>query len=441
MPFFDTYRRILKNTQPVGVAGRVAAARGLTVGVADFPVPMGTGCLIGRGRIEARVVGFAPGQTLVMPLGQTAGICQGDAVRCTFTSPTVAVGRGMLGRVLDGRGRPADGGPAVQFDTHMPIWPGPIDPMRRRRISDPLPVGVRAIDSLLTIGRGQRMGIFSASGVGKSVLMGMISRFTQADVCVIALIGERGREVREFVERELGPEGLARSVVVASTGDESPLVRVEAAGVATAIAEYFRDRGADVLLLMDSVTRLATAQRQIGLAAGEPPATKGYTPSVFNILPELMERCGRTPEGSITGFYTVLVEAEDPTDPICEAVRSVTDGHIWLSRALAQRGHYPAVDATQSVSRVMRDIVSPGHGAAAQWVRRQIGLHAGVEDMLTIGAYKSGGNPEVDRAVGAMDGIRGFLRQSIDERSEWAATLAGLEALAAAGKASDAQAV
>ncbi|MEI7835327.1 MAG: EscN/YscN/HrcN family type III secretion system ATPase, partial [Planctomycetota bacterium] len=223
--------------------------------------------------------------------------------------------------------------------------------------------------------------------------------------------------------------------------DESPLVRVEAAGVATAIAEYFRDRGADVLLLMDSVTRLATAQRQIGLAAGEPPATKGYTPSVFNLLPELMERCGRTPEGSITGFYTVLVEAEDPTDPICEAVRSVTDGHIWLSRALAQRGHYPAVDATQSVSRVMRDIVSPGHGAAAQWARRQIGLHAGVEDMLTIGAYKSGGNPEVDRAVGAMDGIRGFLRQSIDERSEWAATLAGLEALAAAGKASDAQAV
>ncbi|MCY2929255.1 MAG: FliI/YscN family ATPase, partial [Planctomycetota bacterium] len=359
MPFFETYRRILQNTQPVGVAGRVTAARGLTVGVADFPVPMGTGCVIGRGPrgVEARVVGFAPGQTLVMPLGQTAGICSGDTVRCTFTSPTVSVGRDMLGRVLDGRGRPADGGPAVQCDTHMPIWPGPIDPMHRRRITDPLPVGVRAIDSLLTVGRGQRMGIFSASGVGKSVLMGMISRFTRADVCVIALIGDRGREVREFVARELGPEGLARSVVVASTGDESPLMRVEAAGVATAVAEYFRDRGADVLLLRDSVTRLATAQRQVGLAAGEPPATKGFPPSVFSLLPELMERCGRTNEGSITGFYTVLVEAEDPTDPVCEAVRAVTDGHIWLSRALAARGHYPAVDAMQSVSRVMRDIV------------------------------------------------------------------------------------
>jgi flagellum-specific ATP synthase len=279
------------------------------------------------------------------------------------------------------------------------------------------------------------MGIFSASGVGKSVLMGMISRFTQADVCVIGLIGERGREVRDFVERELGPEGLTRSVVVASTGDESPLVRVEAAAVATAIAEYFRDGGHDVLLLMDSVTRLATAQRQIGLAAGEPPATKGYTPSVFNLLPELMERCGRTGEGSITGFYTVLVEAEDPTDPICEAVRAVTDGHIWLSRALAHRGHWPAIDCLQSVSRVMRDIIGVEHRSAADWARRQIGLYAGIEEMLNIGAYKSGGNSECDHAIRAMEGLRRFLRQSIDERSEWLATVEGLLALRSAGLA------
>jgi flagellum-specific ATP synthase len=298
--------------------------------------------------------------------------------------------------------------------------------MGRRRITQPLGVGIRAIDGLLTIGRGQRMGIFSGSGVGKSVLLGMISRFTAADVTVIGLIGERGREVRDFVERDLGPAGLAKSVVVVSTSDEPPLLRVQAGAVATAVAEYFRDRGADVLLLVDSLTRLATAQRQIGLVAGEPPATKGYTPSVFNVLPQLLERSGRTERGSITGFYTVLAEGDDPSEPISDATRAVTDGHIQLSRELANRGHWPAIDCLRSVSRVMIDLVDSPHRAAAAELNRLMTLYGQVEDMVGIGAYRSGANRDFDLAIQARPLIEAFLTQGIAEREAMDGTRAKL---------------
>lgn len=335
--------KMLSGVRTVGVSGRVSGVRGLTVSVTDLPAQIGAGCRIGRGqsRVEGRVIGFAGEQTLVMPLGQMTGIARGDRVELTGIEQSVAVGPNMLGRVLDGTGRPIDAAGPIRREARMPLWPAPLDPMRRRRIDQPLSTGIRAIDALLTIGQGQRMGIFSGSGVGKSVLLGMISRYTAADVSVIALIGERGREVRDFIDRDLGPQGLKRAVVVVSTGDEPPLLRVQAGAVATAIAEYFRDQGANVLLLMDSLTRLATAQRQIGLAAGEPPASKGYTPSVFAMLPELLERSGRTESGSITGFYSVLVEGDDMAEPISDTVRSITDGHIKLSRTLAQRGQYP----------------------------------------------------------------------------------------------------
>jgi flagellum-specific ATP synthase len=424
----DTYKDVLRAVQPVGLTGRVSSVRGLTIMVSDFPVPIGAACRISREGlgVEGRVIGFSGDQTMIMPIGSMIGICRGDRVICTAIEQTVAVGNAMLGRVLSGLGEPIDGLGPIQTETRMPLWPKPISPLQRRRITEPLSTGVRAIDSLLTVGQGQRMGIFSGSGVGKSTLLGMISRYTSADVNVIALIGERGREVREFIEKDLGPEGLARSVIIVSTGDEPPLVRVQAGAVAASVAEFFRDRGKNVLLLMDSLTRLATAQRQIGLVAGEPPATKGYTPSVFNLLPELLERSGRTEEGSITGFYTVLVEADEMNDPISDAARSVTDGHIWLSRDLANRGHWPAIDVLQSVSRVMIDIVDAPQLSAASQVRRQMALYSDVEELLNIGAYTSGGNVEHDQAIAAMPAIRSFLCQSIQEKAEFGRTAAEL---------------
>ena len=335
----------------------------------------------------------------------------------------------MLGRVLDGFGRPIDSAGAYRTDSRVPLWPEPMAPMHRRRISEPLATGVRAIDAFMTVGKGQRMGIFSGSGVGKSVLLGMISRYTSADVTVIAMIGERGREVRDFIEKDLGPEGLKRSVVIVSTGDEPPLVRVQAGAVAAAVAEHFRDQGCDVLLVMDSLTRLATAQRQIGLAAGEPPATKGYTPSVFNLLPQLLERSGRTESGSITGFYAVLVEGDDFSEPVSDAVRSVTDGHIWLSRELATRGHYPAVDVLASISRIMIDVTDDEHLRAARGLQRLMAHYAEIEDLVSIGAYQKGANSDCDIAIDAMPQIRSFLAQGITEQSSFGDTkrlLAGL---------------
>jgi flagellum-specific ATP synthase len=422
---FERYKQALDDVQPVGVSGRVSAVRGLTVSVADFPVPMAAACRIEHGKrgVEARVIGFAGERTLVMPIGSLAGICRGDRVVCTSTRQTVGVGPEMLGRVVDAFGGAIDGRGDLRVADRAPIWPEPIAPMRRVRISEPLSTGVRAIDALLTVGRGQRMGIFSGSGVGKSVLLGMISRYTSADVTVIGLIGERGREVLDFIEQNLGPEGLKRSVVVVSTGDSPPLLRVQAGAVATAVAEYFRDAGMNVLLVMDSLSRLATAQRQIGLVAGEPPAARGYTPSVFNLLPELLERCGRTRKGSITGFYSVLVEGDEPAEPIGEAVRAVTDGHITLSRDLANRGQYPAVDVLASISRIMPEVVSPSHRRDAGQVRRVLALYSEIEELVNIGAYQPGASGEYDLAIKVLPDIRRFLAQPIDERADFAGTL------------------
>lgn len=432
MSFLAPYRQILRHTQPLGVTGRVAGVRGLTVSVSDFGVPVGAACSIGRnGRtVHARVIGFADDHTLIMPMGPTAGICRGDRVVCTASEQSIGVGAGMLGRVLNGFGQPIDGKGPIRCESRRSLYPDAIDPMNRARISEPIGTGIRALDGMLTVGRGQRMGIFSGPGVGKSVLLGMVSRYTAADVAVIALVGERGREVRDFLEKDLGPEGLRKAVVVVSTSDEPPLVRVQAGAVATTVAEYFRDRGCDVLLLMDSLTRLAMAQRQIGLVAGEPPTSKGYTPSVFNMLPELLERSGRTQEGSITGFYTVLVEGDDISEPIADAVRSITDGHIWLSRALANRGQYPAVDVLESISRVMIDVTDEPHRKAARQVQRMLAIYRDIEDLVNIGAYAAGANAEYDLAVKAQPLISEFLRQGIDEKCSLQQAKRGLLELA-----------
>jgi len=427
----ENYGDILARVQPLGIAGRVSGVRGLTVSVSDFPAPLGATCRIVRGpmQIDARVIGFADGSTLVMTIGPMAGICRGDRVTMTSSQQTVGVGRGMLGRVLDGLGRPLDGRGEFDVEKRGLIWPPPTSPMQRPRIDTPLATGVRAIDAMLTVGQGQRMGVFSGSGVGKSVLLGMIARGTAADVTVIALIGERGRDVREFIDKDLGPDGLKRSVVIASTSDEPPLVRVQAGAVATAAAEYFRDTGCNVLLLMDSLTRLADAQRQIGLAAGEPPATRGYTPSVFSLLPELLERSGRTNKGSITGFYSALVEADDLNDPISDAVRSVTDGQVFLTRHLADRGHWPAIDVLRSVSRVMIDVTDRPHQDAARDLHRQLALYAEIEEMVNIGAYKPSGDGEYDLAVRMLPEIRRFLAQGIGEHADFEKTKAALMSL------------
>ena len=420
MSSFDRYRQVLSQVQPVSVTGQVVSVRGLTVAVGDFPAPVGAGCRIIRGHsgLDARVIGFSGELTLVMPLGSTVGICRGDRVECTDGRPAVRVGNEMLGRVVDGMARPIDSLSDLAPETHMPLWPKPIPPMLRRRISEPLVTGVRAIDSMLTVGRGQRMGIFSPSGAGKSVLMGMIGRYCDADVVVIALIGERGREVRDFVEKELGADGLKRAVVVASTSDQPPLVRVQAGAAATCIAEYFRDEGKNVVLVMDSLTRLATAQRQIGLVAGEPPTAGGYTPSVFGLLPELLERAGRTDAGSITGFYSVLTEGPDTAGPISDAVRAVADGHIVLSAEMANRGEFPAVDFLESISRVMGEVTCAEHTEAAGKIRRLAALYREIEDMVNIGAYRKGNSRQFDSAVEAMPLVRQFTAQSAFDSPE-----------------------
>ncbi len=419
MNAFENYRRTVQASQPLGLDGCISGVRGLTAMVEDFPAPVGASCRILRsgGEIEARVVGFSGRTTLVMPMGPAAGICPGDRVIFASAQQSIPAGAGLLGRVIDGHGKAIDGRGPIAAEALAPVWPAPLEAMERRRIDEPIATGVRAIDGLLTVGRGQRMGIFSGSGVGKSVLMGMIARHTAADVTVIGLIGERGREVLDFIERDLGEAGMTRSVVVVSTSDQPPLARVQAAGVATAVAEHFRDRGQNVLLLVDSLTRLAAAQRQIGLAAGEPPATKGYTPSVFNLLPQLLERPGRTAAGSITAFYTVLVEGDDMADPVGDAVRSITDGHILLARSLANQGHYPAIDALGSISRVMIDVAGEACLKAAREVHRVLALHAEIQDLVTIGAYKSGANPEYDLAIQMMPAVRRFLAQGIGETS------------------------
>ncbi|MCH9001440.1 MAG: FliI/YscN family ATPase, partial [Planctomycetes bacterium] len=355
-----------------------------------------------------------------------------DRVQTDLASDTVGVGNRLLGRCVDGLGRPIDSlGPILDL-VPRPISPPPVSAMRRRRIREPLHTGVRAIDLMATLGRGQRIGVFSGPGIGKSSLLGQIARTSDADVNVIALIGERGREVGDFIRRDLSEVGMSRCVLVVSTSDQSPVLRVRAAFVATAVAEYFRDLGKNVLLMMDSTTRMAMAQRQIGLSAGEPPTTKGYPPSVFALLPKLLERSGRTERGSITGLYTVLVEGDDITEPVSDAVRGILDGHVWLSRDLANRGHYPAVDVLESISRVMPDIVDDEHLSATATIRRVLAVWNDIEDLVNIGAYAAGTNVEFDVAVAMKPAIDDYLRQAIDERAVFSDVREGLVALAAA---------
>lgn len=414
------YAEQLATIVPSAIEGSVARITGLTVAVAGFPAPVGALLEIERqqgGPLEAEVIGFRDDLTLAYPFGELHGVRRGNRARLTRTKGWLRVGPALLGRVIDARGHTIDGQPEPVFAERTALDRRPPSPVERPRIDTPLSTGIRAIDGLLTCGKGQRMGIFAGSGVGKSVTLGMMSRYTSADVNVIALIGERGREVNEFIERDLGPEGMAKSVVVVATSDEPALLRVRSAFVATAVAEYFRDRGLDVLLVMDSLTRFALAQREIGLAAGEPPTTRGFPPSVFAMLPRLVERAGRGPTGSITAFYSVLVESDDPQEPIGDAVRGLLDGHTWLSRKLASRGHYPAIDVLGSLSRLMNEIVPAEQREAATLLRELLGAHRDHEDLLSIGAYRRGSNRAVDLALEHWDPMQQFLRQGIDERS------------------------
>lgn len=377
----------------------------------------------------AEVVGFREGQVLLMPLGSPEGLSPGWEVRTTGTAQPIPVGEGLLGRVIDGLGRPLDGKGPIQASQQYPVNAMPPDALSRMRITAPLSTGIRAIDGLLTVGKGQRIGIFAGSGVGKSTLLGMMARGTTADVNVIGLVGERGREVREFIEEDLGEEGLKRSVVVVATSDQPALLRLKGALVTTAIAEYFRDQGRDVLLMMDSVTRLAMAQREVGLAVGEPPATRGYTPSVFAMLPQVLERSGTGPKGSITGIYTVLVDGDDVNEPISDAVRGILDGHVVLSRRLASLNHYPAIDVLGSVSRVMPQVTDESHRRAAARLRSTLAVYRESEDLVNIGAYQPGSNPALDHALQKLPDINRFLCQPTQELLGLDEAVAGLQAI------------
>ncbi len=376
--------------------------------------------------VLAEAVGFRDRSVLLMPLGDLGGISAGSDVLSLGRPLQIGLSNGLLGRVLDGLGRPLDGRGRITDAVSAQITGVPPNALTRQRVDTPLALGVRAIDGLLTCGRGQRVGIFAGSGVGKSTVLGMIARNTDADVNVIALVGERGKEVRDFVERDLGEAGLRRSVVIVATSDQPALVRIKAAFVATRIAEFFRDQGLDVMLMMDSVTRFAMAQREVGLAIGEPTTTRGYTPSVFALLPKLLERAGTAERGTITGLYTVLVDGDDLNEPVADAVRSILDGHIVLSRKLAAANHYPAIDVLASVSRVMNDVVSSAHGAAASAMRDLMATYREAEDLINIGAYVAGSNPRVDLALARADEIRAFLRQGISETSTFDDAAAGV---------------
>lgn len=400
------------------IIGRIASVQGLAITAVGMPAPIGARCAVHtrrNGVIEAEIAGLRGDAAILSVFGESNGICPGDEVECVSGVARVPVGGALLGRILDGRGAPLDGKPPPLLNVRYPLHADPPGPLERRAVDEPLGLGVRALDALLTAGRGQRLGVFAGTGVGKSVLMGMLCRHTQADVNVIALVGERGREVRDFVENQIGPEGMARSVIVACTSDEAPALRVRACFHATAIAEYFRDQGLDVLFLMDSLTRMAMAQRQIGLAAGEPPTAKGYPPSVFALLPRLLERAGRTHAGSITGVYTVLVEGDDIGEPLADAVRGILDGHIWLSRALANRGHFPAIDVLNSISRVAVDVTDRPQQEAARLVRKVLAVWNDIEDLVSIGAYVPGANADYDVAVRTREAVTAFLAQDRGE--------------------------
>ncbi|MBI3540904.1 MAG: flagellar protein export ATPase FliI [Deltaproteobacteria bacterium] len=431
---FEKYQRNLNKASTMDVKGRVTELVGLVARAVIPGVKVGELCHInpqGGSPIKAEVVGFKECEVLLMPLGNLEGIAPGSEVTRTGDCLKVPVGEGLLGRILDGLGDPLDEdkkGPLV-YDTFYPVHASPPDPLKRDRVVKPIAVGIKSIDAVLTCGEGQRMGLFAAAGVGKSTTIGMIARHTTADINVIGLIGERGREVRDFLEQDLGEEGLKRSVVVVATSDQPALVRAKAAYVTTAIAEYFRDQGKKVLLMMDSVTRFARALREIGLAVGEPPARQGFTPSVFSTLPRLLERSGNSDKGSITAFYTVLVSGDDMNEPVADETRSILDGHIVLSRDLANRGHYPAIDVSESISRVMSTIVDAEHLEAARKLREVVAAYEKERDLIMIGAYEAGSDPRVDYAIEKIEEVNAFLKQGIDDRIDFDEAVAQLKGI------------
>ncbi|MCL1863175.1 MAG: flagellar protein export ATPase FliI [Defluviitaleaceae bacterium] len=419
MGILDKYKAVL-NKNYIRKLGKVSQVVGLTIESVGPDVNIGQTCLIRAGKygdaVLSEVVGFKNNNILLMPLGNMQGVGPGNLVEAQERPITVDVSDSLLGRVLDGLGRPMDNLPPIDDGEAYSVTNPAPDPLSRNRIEEPLMLGVKAIDGLLTIGKGQRVGIFAGSGVGKSTLMGMIARNTKADINVIALVGERGREVREFMEKDLGEEGLKRSVLVIATSDTPALVRLKAAEVATSVAEYFREQGKDVMLLMDSLTRYAMAQREVGLAIGEPPVSRGYTPSVFSMIPRLLERAGNSDKGSITGLYTVLVDGDDLTEPVTDTARSVLDGHIVLSRKIANRNHYPSIDVLASVSRCMSDIVDSEHKKAANEFKKSMAVYANSEDLINIGAYVKGSSEEIDDAISKHSAVNEFLTQETDEK-------------------------
>lgn len=429
---FAPYFRLVDSLDPHVSMGTVTEMVGLLIESNGPAAAIGEFCEIqtSLGRtVRVQVIGFRNGRLLSMPLEESSGLQLGDKIVSRPVAALVKVGPDLMGRVLDGFGNPMDGGSPIEAHDLYNLFAIPPGPLEREHIVDPLVTGIRAIDGLLPCGKGQRVGLFGGSGVGKSTLLGSMCRNSEADVCVVALIGERNREVRAFLEHDLGPEGTRRSVVVVATSDMPALLRIRACFVALAVAEYFRDQGKNVLLVMDSVTRLAMAQREIGLAAGEPPSQKGYTPSVFNLLPRVFERAGNFRKGSITGFFTVLVEGDDFNEPIADAVRSILDGHIVLSRDLAARNHYPAIDILHSVSRTMPDVTSPEHRRRAGDVREWLATLRDSEDLISVGAYVPGSNPRIDGALARRDAVGRFLCQSADTADRLADALQALNAL------------
>jgi flagellum-specific ATP synthase len=428
-------RQVERIPTPV-VEGQLTRMVGLALEAVGCQASIGDTCDVltsDGGRVEAEVVGFSGERLYLMPTGDPHGLGPNARVVPRQRAGAIRVGPQLLGRVIDGAAQPLDGKGPIECDERVRLTGTPMNPLSRQPISQPLDVGVRAINSLLTVGRGQRVGLFAGSGVGKSVLLGMMARYTSADVIVVGLIGERGREVKEFVDRILGPQDRQRAVVIATPADTPPLMRLHGAWLATSVAEYFRDRGSSVLLIMDSLTRFAQAQREIGLAIGEAPATKGYPPSVFARLPQLVERAGNGAEGSgsITAFYTVLVEGDDQSDPIADAARAILDGHVVLSRRLAEGGHYPAIDIEASVSRAMHEIISPAQVELARRFRQVLSVHEHNRDLISIGAYQKGSDPRIDAAIARWPRMQGFLQQDMRQRVDFAASLTALEAVLA----------
>ncbi len=420
---YDVYAERIKNTKTIKHFGKVTQVVGLVIESAGPAVSIGRLCNIenyhNRTKVKAEAVGFHDDRIFLMPLGEISGITPGAIVTSTAEQLRLPVGQELVGRVLGGLGQPIDGKGPIMTTCTRTVHSDPIPALKRERITEPLRTGIKAVDLITAVGKGQRMGIFSGSGVGKSVMLGMMARGSSADVNVVALVGERGREVREFIENDIGTEGMKRTVVVAVTSDQPALIRIKGALVATAIAEYFRDLGKDVMLLMDSLTRIAMAQREIGIAVGEPPTAKGYTPSVFALLPRLLERAGQTERGSITGLYAVLVEGDDLNEPISDAVRSLLDGHVTLSRKLASMNQYPAVDILDSISRLMKDVSTEEEISLAGQVRELVSVYREAEDLITIGAYVKGSNPKIDRAISKIDEINQFFRQGIKELTDY----------------------